>query len=58
MLIFLFYKCRRGAGGFKRGGHGRGRGRGRGRRQLQPVQKSSDDLDKELDNYHADAMQT
>ncbi|XP_031497386.1 THO complex subunit 4D-like [Nymphaea colorata] len=53
--------------GQSRGGWGRGRGRGRGRgnaaarggrgrRQLQD--KSADDLDKELEEYHAEAMQT
>ncbi|KAF3780298.1 THO complex subunit 4D [Nymphaea thermarum] len=51
--------------GQSRGGWGRGRGRGRGnaaarggrgRRQLQD--KSVDDLDKELEEYHAEAMQT
>ncbi|XP_068660429.1 THO complex subunit 4D-like isoform X2 [Aristolochia californica] len=48
---------RRGRGGFKRGGRG-GRGRGRGRGRKQPTEKTSDDLDKELDSYHAEAMQT
>lgn len=56
----------RGRGGWNRGlglgGGGRGRGRGRGRGQGQgkkkPVEKSSDELDKELENYHAEAMQT
>lgn len=39
-------------------GRGRGQGRGRGRGRRQPVEKSADELDKELENYHADAMQT
>lgn len=42
------------------GGRGRGRGqnngRGRGRGRKPAVDKSADDLDKELENYHA--MQT
>ncbi|XP_047972898.1 THO complex subunit 4D-like isoform X2 [Salvia hispanica] len=49
-----------GRGGAGRGG-GRGRGRGRGRGGAQwrkKVDKSADDLDKELDSYHAEAMQT
>ncbi|XP_057528642.1 THO complex subunit 4D-like [Amaranthus tricolor] len=33
---------------------GRGRGRGRGKKQ---VDKSAEDLDKELENYHAEGMQ-
>ncbi|XP_021895955.1 THO complex subunit 4C-like [Carica papaya] len=44
------------------GGRGQGRGRGRGRfRALgkkKPVEKSADELDKELENYHAEAMNT
>ncbi|XP_021604181.1 THO complex subunit 4D isoform X3 [Manihot esculenta] len=39
-------------------GQGQGRGRGRGRGKKQPFVKSADDLDKELENYHAEAMQT
>ncbi|XP_011007246.1 PREDICTED: LOW QUALITY PROTEIN: THO complex subunit 4D-like [Populus euphratica] len=45
-------------------GRGRGRGnvlgqgRGRGRGKKQPAEKSVDDLDKELESYHAEAMQT
>ncbi|KAE8704256.1 THO complex subunit 4D [Hibiscus syriacus] len=39
-----------------RGGGARGRGRGRGRGKRKPVDKSADDLDKELENYHAEAM--
>ncbi|XP_020089787.1 THO complex subunit 4D isoform X2 [Ananas comosus] len=52
-------------GGFQRGrgrargsGFQRGRGRGRGRGRKQAVEKSAEQLDKELDNYHADAMNT
>ncbi|XP_064964201.1 THO complex subunit 4D-like isoform X1 [Musa acuminata AAA Group] len=61
-------------GGFQRGrGRGRGRGssvrgigrgsvrgigRGRGSGRMQNVEKSADDLDKELDTYHAEAMNT
>ncbi|XP_042020935.1 THO complex subunit 4D-like isoform X2 [Salvia splendens] len=42
-----------------RGGAGRGGGRGRGGAQWRKkVEKSVDDLDKELDSYHAEAMQT
>ncbi|GMJ02817.1 interacting with DNA-binding domain of Zn-finger PARP 1 [Hibiscus trionum] len=37
-----------------RGGRG-GDGRGRGRGKKKPVEKSADDLDKELENYHAEA---
>ncbi|KAJ9172971.1 hypothetical protein P3X46_016155 [Hevea brasiliensis] len=40
------------------GGQGRGRGRGRGHGKKQPFEKSADDLDKELENYHAESMQT
>ncbi|XP_039015208.1 THO complex subunit 4D-like isoform X1 [Hibiscus syriacus] len=49
---------RRGGMGMRnvRGGGGRGRGRGRGRGKRKPVEKSADDLDKELENYHAEAM--
>ncbi|XP_038721180.1 THO complex subunit 4D-like [Tripterygium wilfordii] len=63
-------QSRRGAmrngGGAMRNGRGRGtargrgqgwvRGRGRGRKQ--PVDKSADELDKDLEKYHAEAMQT
>lgn len=61
-------------GGFQRGrGHGRGRGssvrgigrgsvrgvgRGRGGGRMQNIEKSADELDKELDTYHAEAMNT
>ncbi|KAK8526979.1 hypothetical protein V6N13_084850 [Hibiscus sabdariffa] len=46
---------RSGRGGGGRGrGQGRGRGRGHGKRK--PVEKSADDLDKDLENYHAEAM--
>ncbi|XP_039026651.1 THO complex subunit 4D-like isoform X2 [Hibiscus syriacus] len=38
-----------------RGGGGRGRGRGRGHGKRNPAEKSADDLDKELENYHAEA---
>ncbi|XP_059642633.1 THO complex subunit 4D-like isoform X3 [Cornus florida] len=55
----------RGRGGLpNRSGRGRGRGRGgvrgqgRGRGGKKPVKVSADDLDKELETYHADAMQT
>ncbi|KAJ6832843.1 THO complex subunit 4D-like isoform X1 [Iris pallida] len=51
-----------GRGGFQRGrGRGRGqtRGRGgRGRGKRQPVEKSAGDLDKDLETYHAEAMNT
>lgn len=45
----------RGRGGGGRGGGGRGGG-GRGKKK--PVEKSAVELDKELDSYHADAMNT
>ncbi|XP_024455756.1 THO complex subunit 4D isoform X2 [Populus trichocarpa] len=58
-------QSRRGGGGPRNGmrnGRGRGRaqgqGRGRGRGKKQPAEKSVDDLDKELESYHAEAMQT
>lgn len=38
-------------------GRGGGRGRGRGRGRKQPLEKSAEDLDKELDSYHAEGMQ-
>ncbi|KAL3630157.1 hypothetical protein CASFOL_023141 [Castilleja foliolosa] len=49
-----------------RGGDGRGRGRVRGRGRgrggahwvKKPTEKSADDLDKELETYHAEAMQS
>ncbi|RYR65383.1 hypothetical protein Ahy_A03g011316 isoform B [Arachis hypogaea] len=50
-------------GGPPRSGNGRGRGRGRGRAGVRgrgkkdAVEKSVEQLDKELENYHADAMQ-
>ncbi|KAF2300545.1 hypothetical protein GH714_013991 [Hevea brasiliensis] len=45
-------------GGLRNGrGRARGRGRGRGRGKKQPFDKSADDLDKELESYHAEAMQ-
>ncbi|XP_010553890.1 PREDICTED: THO complex subunit 4D-like [Tarenaya hassleriana] len=53
---------RRGGGG--RGGIGAARGRGRGQgggtggRGKKPVEKSAEELDKDLDNYHAEAMNT
>jgi len=43
----------RGAGGRGRG-NGRGGGRGRGRKD--GVEKSAEELDKELETYHAEAM--
>jgi len=49
----------RGLGGGGRGrGRGSGSGRGRGQGRKKPVEKSSAELDKELENYHAEAMQT
>ncbi|KAL3339015.1 hypothetical protein AABB24_027899 [Solanum stoloniferum] len=57
----------RGHGGLgNASGRGRGRGRGHGRRgrggrgRKNGIEKSAEDLDKELENYHAsaDAMQT
>ncbi|KAL3527459.1 hypothetical protein ACH5RR_012115 [Cinchona calisaya] len=58
----------RGRGGLRGGrGHGRGGGRGRGRGRghgrggswrKKAVEKSADQLDKELEDYHVDAMQS
>ncbi|XP_042498764.1 THO complex subunit 4D-like isoform X3 [Macadamia integrifolia] len=48
----------RGRGGGRGRGRGRGRGWGRGRGRKQPVEKSAEELDKELDTYHTEAMQT
>ncbi|KAG0451137.1 hypothetical protein HPP92_026381 [Vanilla planifolia] len=45
----------RGRGRISRGGSLGGRGRG-GRGGKQPVKKTAEDLDKELEKYHADAM--
>lgn len=39
-------------------GRPRGRGRARARGKKQPLEKSADQLDKELEDYHAEAMQT
>ncbi|WOL06604.1 THO complex subunit 4D-like isoform X1 [Canna indica] len=39
-------------------GRGRGRGHGRGRGGKQKADKSADQLDKELETYHAEAMNT
>lgn len=47
----------RGGGGAFRGGS-RGRGRGRGRQSQRGEDKSVEDLDAELESYHAEAMQT
>jgi len=49
---------RRGGGGASTyRGRGRGQGTGRGRGSLAP-EKSVEDLDADLENYHAEAMQT
>lgn len=65
VLLDLCSQSRRGGGGPRNGmrnGRGRGRaqgqGRGQGRGKKQPAEKSVDDLDKELESYHAEAMQT
>ncbi|KAJ8448225.1 hypothetical protein Cgig2_025149 [Carnegiea gigantea] len=59
--------CQRKRGGLRNGqarqtqSQGRDQGqrcRGRGHGKMQPVEKSAEELDKELDNYHAEAMQT
>ncbi|KAL0436808.1 UNVERIFIED_CONTAM: THO complex subunitA [Sesamum radiatum] len=50
-----------GRGGFARprgGGRGRGFGRGRGRGRGREEKVSAEDLDADLEKYHADAMQT
>ncbi|GMY24859.1 THO complex subunit 4D-like isoform X1 [Fagus crenata] len=39
-------------------GQGQGQGRGRGRERNQPVEMSVDDLNNDLDNYHAGAKHT
>uniref|UniRef100_A0A5B6YX93 Putative THO complex subunit 4D n=1 Tax=Davidia involucrata TaxID=16924 RepID=A0A5B6YX93_DAVIN len=50
---------RNGPGGARGRGRGSGRGRARGGRgRKKGVEKSANDLDKELENYHAEAMQT
>lgn len=55
MSIFIpFIHSKRNRRGPRRGNRGRGRGRGR----KKPVEKSADELDKELENYRAGAMQT
>lgn len=46
---------RGGRGGFRGRGRGRGGGRGNGKK---PVEKSAAELDKDLESYHADAMNT
>lgn len=46
----------RGGGAVRGQGRGQGGGRGRGRGRKPAVEKSADELDKELENYHA--MQT
>ncbi|XP_052304220.1 THO complex subunit 4D isoform X2 [Populus trichocarpa] len=54
-------QSRRGGGDLRNGtrnGRGQAPGRGRGRGKKQPVEKSVDELDKELESYHAEAMQT
>uniref|UniRef100_A0A2P2L0B6 RRM domain-containing protein n=2 Tax=Rhizophora mucronata TaxID=61149 RepID=A0A2P2L0B6_RHIMU len=46
---------------FRRGrgrGRGQGQGQGRGRGKKQPIEKSADELNKDLENYHAEAMQS
>ncbi|KAB2629936.1 THO complex subunit 4C-like [Pyrus ussuriensis x Pyrus communis] len=51
---------RNGRGKPRGSGNGSGRGRGRGRGgegRKKPVEKSVDELDKELDSYHVDNMQ-
>ncbi|KAK7276235.1 hypothetical protein RIF29_17372 [Crotalaria pallida] len=50
--------ARRGSGGGVGRGRGRGRGRaeGRGRGKKGGVEKSAEELDKELETYHAEAM--
>jgi hypothetical protein len=69
VLLNLCSQSRRGGGGPRNGmrngrgrgraqGQGQGQGRGRGRGKKQPAEKSVDDLDKELESYHAEAMQT
>ena len=68
-FIFSWLSGRgRGRGAFQSGrtagSRGRGsvraraRGRGRGRTQRRPAEKSANDLDKELETYHAEAMNT
>ncbi|KAE9615068.1 hypothetical protein Lal_00048526 [Lupinus albus] len=54
---------RRGGGGARHGivrgrgnGRGKGRGRGQGRGKKDGIEKSAEELDKELETYHAEAM--
>lgn len=55
--MVFFFCSQRGRGGPRNvGARGRGGRGGRGRGRNKAVEKSADDLDKELDNYHA--MQT
>ncbi|GJN00124.1 hypothetical protein PR202_ga17287 [Eleusine coracana subsp. coracana] len=67
MMYALFCKWKHGGLAQRGGGEGRGRARGRGRSFGQgrgrgyyvrkaPVEKSAEQLDKELDNYHSGAM--
>lgn len=67
LLFLISLYSQRGHGGLgNTSGRGRGRGRGRGGRgrggrgRKNGVEKSAEDLDKELENYHAnaDAMQS
>ncbi|KAJ6684236.1 RNA AND EXPORT FACTOR BINDING PROTEIN [Salix viminalis] len=58
---FGVHSHRQGGGDISKGtrnGRGRAPGRGRGRGKNQPGEKSVDELDKELESYHAEAMQT
>ncbi|KAF7831105.1 THO complex subunit 4D [Senna tora] len=47
---------RSGSGSTRGRGRGRARGRGRGRGKRDAVEKSAEQLDKELETYHAEAM--
>uniref|UniRef100_A0A2N9ETB9 Chromatin target of PRMT1 protein C-terminal domain-containing protein n=1 Tax=Fagus sylvatica TaxID=28930 RepID=A0A2N9ETB9_FAGSY len=51
-------RSRPGQGRGRGRGQGQGQGRGRGRERNQPVEMSVDDLNNDLDNYHAGAKHT
>lgn len=61
MEIWLWNREQRRGGGFgnsRGGGRGRGFGRGRGQGRGRGEKVSAEDLDADLEKYHADAMET
>lgn len=60
MIVYILISQRGRGGSYGGRGGGRGRGRGRGhdgtRWVKKTVDKSAQDLDKELEKYHAEAM--